>query len=167
MNLETAIYLLFPEATPYIDFKLGFDGEKAIISEWNMENPQPTDEELNTAWLDYVKKNKLEELDSKCEEEILNGFVSASTGFTFGFDEHDQDNFNQQAVLLLMDTTTATVDWGTESHGIQTLTREQFFTLIKECEAHKRAIKGKYWTLKGQVDLAPNEEQVNAIIWEI
>ena len=167
MILETAIYLLYPEATNYIDFKIGFDGEKAIISEWNMENPQPTNEELNTVWLEYVKKNKISELNSKCKEDILAGFVSASTGFTFGFDEQDQDNFNQQAVLLLMDTTTATVDWGTESHGIQNLTREQFFTIIKECEAHKRNIKGKYWTLKAQVDLAPNEEQVNVITWNI
>lgn len=165
INLETAVYLLFPEANPYVDFRVGFDGEKSIIAEWHLDVPQPTLDELNIAWLNYLKNQKLEELSAKCKEQILAGFTSASSGFTFGFDEQDQDNFNQQATLFLMDTTILTTDWGTNSHGIQSLTREQFFTILKECEAHKRNAKGKYWLLKSQVENAPTEEQLEVIIW--
>jgi hypothetical protein len=113
-----------------------------------------------------IKKNiKNIQLTDACNSEIVSGFLSASTGYTFEFEVHDQSNFTQQSVLLLNDPTIATVSWKTANNGIQTLTRDQFFTVVKESEQHKRANIGKLWQLKALVEQATTIEEVEGINW--
>lgn len=52
MNIALAIMYLFPEANPMIDFVVqdDSDGNGAYIAQWNLEEPQPTEEELQSAW---------------------------------------------------------------------------------------------------------------------
>lgn len=168
MNKALAIMTLFPYATPLEDFVVrdDYDGRGQYIDQWNLQEPQPTDQELEEAYFQYMKKSQIEVVNQRCNEEITSGFFSFSTGFTFEFEAHDQDNFTQQAILLISDETTATLTWKTKDAGIQTFTREQFFIILKESETHKKNSIGKYWTLKTQIEQATTEEGITAIQWD-
>lgn len=54
INYTLAITQLYPNVKPSIDFSvcLDVDGSQ-YISEWNLEQPQPTQEELQAAWDQY------------------------------------------------------------------------------------------------------------------
>lgn len=164
-NLALAIMTKYPSAILMEDFIVRNDGEGQYISEWNLPYPQPTIEELEATFIDFIKKNKLDKLNEACNEQILNGFTSASTGFVFEFETHDQSNFTQQAILLLNDPTINSIPWKTLNMGIQNLTRSQYFTILKESETHKRNAIGKFWTLKAQVMGATTVEEIDAINW--
>lgn len=166
-NIPFAIMTLYPQAIQNVDFRVKIDNEgKQYISYWNYPSPMPTLNELKEAYYNFLKKSQIEVLNNKCNEEISQGFVSASTGFTFEFEAHDQDNLSQQAILLLGDLTVASIDWKTKDAGVQTFTREQFFTIIKESEAHKKSNIGKYWTLKAQVESATTIEAIESVTWD-
>jgi hypothetical protein len=167
MNLTLAILEIYPNANPLQDFTIRYDYEIAryVINEWNMEEAEPTLEELDLAWLNYSKKEKINDLNIACDTTILNGFVSPSTQFEIEFESHDQNNLAQQAIILMNDITIFTVSWKTKNQGIQTLTREQFFGIIKESEAHKRYNIGKYWQLKAQVEASTTIEEIKEIVW--
>jgi hypothetical protein len=166
-NIPFAIMTLYPQAIQNVDFIVKQDSEgKQYISKWDYPSPMPTLNELEEAYYDFFKKSQIEVLNTRCNKEISNGFVSASTGFTFEFEAHDQDNLSQQAILLLGDSSIVSVDWKTKDAGIQTFTREQFFTIIKESEEHKKSNIGKYWTLKAQVESATTIEAIESVTWD-
>jgi hypothetical protein len=167
MNLSLAILEIYPNINPVEDFSIGFDIESArqVITEWKIDEAEPTLEELDLAWLNYSKKEKINDLNEACDFTIVKGFVSPSTQFEFEFEIHDQNNFAQQAIILMNDITIPSVSWKTKNQGIQSLTREQFFTIIKESEAHKRYNIGKYWQLKAQVEMATTIEEILEIVW--
>lgn len=165
-NIPFAIMTLYPQAIQNVDFAVKRSTEGQYISEWNLPSPMPTFKELENAYFDYFKKSQIEVLNNKCNEEITKGFVSVSTGFTFEFEPHDQDNFTQQAILLLSDTTVATITWKTFDAGVQNFTREQFLTIIKESEEHKKTAISKYWTLKAQVEQATSIEEIENVKWD-
>lgn len=52
MNLPQTIISLFPHAQPFTDFIIqdDSDGNGPYIAQWNLEEPQPTEEELQAAW---------------------------------------------------------------------------------------------------------------------
>jgi hypothetical protein len=168
MNMTLAILEIYPTLNPLQDFIIGYDYESAgyVIREWYVEDvTEPTLEELNSAWLSYLKREKINNLNTDCDSTIVKGFVSPSTQFEFEFESHDQNNLSQQAIVLMNDITIPSISWKTKNQGIQTLTREQFFGIIKESEAHKRYNIGKYWQLKAQVESATTEEAINEINW--
>jgi hypothetical protein len=167
MNLSLAILEIYPHINLSEDFTIRYDYDNArfVINEWNIDEVEPTLEELDSAWLNYVRKEKISDLNNLCDEFIVSGFVSPSTQFEFEFAIHDQNNFAQQAIILMNDITVPNVAWKTKNQGIQSLTREQFFQILKESEAHKRYGIERYWTLKAQVELAITEEEIRNINW--
>lgn len=165
-NVTFAVMILYPQAIQNVDFAVRRNDEGQFIATWNLPSPMPTMKELEQAYYDYLKKSQIEVLNKKCNEEIIKGFVSVSTGFTFEFESHDQDNLSQQAILLLGDSTIESVVWKTKDAGVQTFTRDQFFTIIKEGEAHKKTAITKYWDLKAQVELATEIEVIENIKWD-
>lgn len=52
MNIALAIMHLYPQANPMTDFIVqdDSDGNGAYIAKWNMEEDQPTEEEMQAAW---------------------------------------------------------------------------------------------------------------------
>lgn len=55
MNIAQAIMHLFPQANPLMDFIVqdDSDGEGPYIAKWNLEEPEPTEEELQAAWDEF------------------------------------------------------------------------------------------------------------------
>jgi hypothetical protein len=56
MNIAYAIMHIYPQAGPLIDFLVqdDSDGQGPYIAQWNLEAPQPTQEELQAAWEEYL-----------------------------------------------------------------------------------------------------------------
>jgi len=75
MNKALSIMYLFPNANPRSDFIVQNDsnGNGDYISVWNLAEPQPTEEELQIAWVAYelaeslkpIPKTKLEVLQEQ------------------------------------------------------------------------------------------------------
>lgn len=55
MNIALAIMHLFPNANPLIDFIVqdDSDGNGPYLAQWNLEDPQPTEDEIQEAWEAY------------------------------------------------------------------------------------------------------------------
>jgi hypothetical protein len=166
MIISLAIKKLYPNADSLRDFRVQDmgDGRGQFIIEWNMTEPQPTHEELQTAWINYLKDSKLAELSVACQSTILAGFT-ASNGHKYQFDFKDQDNLTQQMLLLVSDPTITTVDWKTMDAGIVSHTKEEFLQVCGDANNHKRLNMGKYWTLENQLASATTEEEIGNIIW--
>lgn len=115
--------------------------------------------------LDVIKEQKIAELNELCEQTILAGFTSQTTGHFYRFNEYDQMNFTQQMLLLLADPGITEVAWKTEDAGVITHTRENFLAVTREAEVHKRGLMERYWALKAQVLAATTKEEVDAVNW--
>ena len=58
MNIAITLQHLFPDSTPRVDWLVVDDGSGQRIAEWNLADPQPTPEQLNTAWPDANSSNE-------------------------------------------------------------------------------------------------------------
>jgi hypothetical protein len=166
MIISLAIRHIYPNADSLRDFKVQDmgDGRGQFIIEWNMIEPQPTLEELQTAWVDYLKGKKLSELSEACQSSILVGFTGTN-GHQYQFDWKDQDNLTQQMLFLVGDPTINTVDWKTMDAGIISHTRAEFLQVCADANNHKRSNMGKYWTLEAQLNALTTEEEINSLSW--
>ena len=164
MIIEKAILTIYPNAIPLVNFNVQDDGQGQFIRDWSYSEPQPTEEELQTAWIGYVRGKKLEELNNACQSSILNGFTGTN-GHQYQFDWKDQDNLTQQMVFLVNDPTIATVDWKTKDVGIVSHTRAEFLQVCADANNHKRVNMGKYWTLEAELNTVTTEAEINVIVW--
>jgi hypothetical protein len=166
MNIALAIQHIYPHADSLIDFKVQDDGDGKgqYIAEWNMAEPKPDGNQLKTAWIDYLKQSKKQELSIACQNEILKGFTSAN-GHSYQFDFKDQDNLTQQMLFLVQDPTIEEISWKTLNEGVVVHTREEFLQVCKDADIHKRSNFGKYWSLEVQLNSATTEEEIVRIIW--
>lgn len=56
MNIALAILHLFPAADPFRDFRVEDDGGGPILKAWNLTGPQPTEQQLESAWVQVQAK---------------------------------------------------------------------------------------------------------------
>ncbi|QNP15551.1 hypothetical protein H9S87_13575 [Bacillus pumilus] len=56
MNKALAIKYLYPNAELGEDYSVRDDGEGQFIDKWTLEDQMPSDEQLETAWNEYLKK---------------------------------------------------------------------------------------------------------------
>jgi hypothetical protein len=165
LSLAQKIMHIYPDAIPMVNFIVRNDGDGRgeYLEYWDLPSPPPTQEELDNAVLGVLKKEKKDELNDKCQTEILSGFV-ASNGHFYWFDFKDQDNLTQQMVFLVHDPTINEVSWKT-GEGIISHTRDEFLRVCSDANAFKRNRFVKYWTLCAQLEACTTEEEVNAIQW--
>lgn len=126
-----------------------------------------TDDQLNVEQLKAARTAKINELKSACTQAIYDGFKSESTGFEFGFNAHDQENFTQQMLLIVAANGNYTdpIRWKTKSGTVETLTVSKFISLIGESKDHKVTQQNKYWVLEQQVLNSQDVNTINAIKW--
>jgi|GEM_PF-3572671 len=113
--------------------------------------------------LPFERQSKIQELNTACNQEILNGFNSSVLGEShdYSFDEEWQANFNRQMNALLLDPTIESVNWVTKDSGIILHTRQQFIDLYKESNFFINEKIGRYHTLETEIN---NSESINDII---
>lgn len=116
--------------------------------------------------LNEIKEAKINLLKDECSQAIYDGFISESTGYSFGFNQLDQINFTQQMLLIVSDTNNiTTIQWKTKNQGVVELTKEQFIQVVEEAKQHKLNQQQKYWNLEQQVLNATDKDTVKSIVW--
>jgi hypothetical protein len=108
---------------------------------------------------EFYKGLVIEKMKEDCNNEILSGFTSQN-GSEFDFGYNDQQNLNQQMTLLLLDETIAQIPWKTKDDSILLLTREEFISLVRESEEHKRFYISQYWLRKNEINQMETVEEI-------
>jgi hypothetical protein len=135
--------------------------------------------DLNTATLEEVRTAKINQLKYLCSQAIYAGFTSSVNGYVFGYNEHDQSNFEKQTALLNLwynqlnagkitqeqFNANFPIKWKTKNHGIVDLTEEEYLQVIEDAKAHQLSKQIKYWQLEAQVLAATTKEEIDAIVW--
>lgn len=117
--------------------------------------------------IEQLKSAKLDALKEQCTQAIHEGFESTTIGKSFGFNEHDQNNFTQQLLLIVAagGNYTLPIKWKALDGSVNELTSEQFQALIGEATAHKISNQEKFWALEQQLLAATTKEEIIAIEW--
>lgn len=100
MILENAITHIYPNLNPHKDFRIGWDEEKGgyFVLYWDENNPPyPSETQLQEAWLELIKDDKLTELKIECNIAILGRFIAEVDGVAYQFscDTEAQMNFEK------------------------------------------------------------------------
>ena len=120
--------------------------------------------------IDQVKQNKIEELRAARDAALYAGFVSVinDVDVYFGFDPIDQAYLIEKALLMSIDTSVMSTDWkvsdGTDYY-MMTLTREQFFQVVRDGGAFKEQLVRDLMYLEATVLNCEDETSVQAIVW--
>jgi len=152
--------------------------DKLIITKDGIIEENFTPEEIEQRELDIInslptlleiQQQKIIELNTACNQDILNGFSSFCTGVEhqYNFDLEYQANMNQRATMFLLKPTMVETWWPTKDKGVITHTREQFVQLCEDAERTKDEKIFRYFGMKAQI-LAPTittAEQVEAFVW--
>jgi hypothetical protein len=126
---------------------------------------------INQEELERARENKINELKNACTLAIYEGFESslvddAGMNHQFGFNQHDQQNFDQQYLLVISgDNAGQDIDWKSKNLGVITLTEDDFKVVISEAKNHKLSNQQNYWQLESLVLNASTIEEINNITW--
>ena len=121
----------------------------------------------NTDNVDVLFNLKHEALKEQCTQAIHEGFESTTIGKSFGFNEHDQNNFTQQLLIIVAagGNYTLPIKWKSLDGSVNELTSQEFQALISEATAHKISNQEKFWALEQQLLAATTKEEIIAIEW--
>jgi hypothetical protein len=119
------------------DCKLGWGGDRSFYNPiWDFEVNDWVESMPFEQIIAPIKELKEKQIYDECQDAIKAGFEFE--GDYFGFTDVDQDNFNQQLSLLLLDPTTEEVEWMTLNNGLKMFPKDKFIQACKAGEAHKR-----------------------------
>jgi Domain of unknown function (DUF4376) len=166
-----------PEA-PQVFQKPLSEQVKEIESKLKTADEKYKELDLNTATIEEVRQLKIEQLKYLCTHAIYHGFSSVN-GYEFGFNAHDQSNFEKMTAKINLwkhllaegKLTQADYDskfpikWKTKNNGIVELTEDEYIQVTDDAEAHLLAQQIKYWQLEAQVLAATTKEEIDAINW--
>ena len=124
--------------------------------------------DINDATLEELKNYKIAQIGYLTTKAISDGFFSETVGKTFGFNlEHDQSNFTQQLLLIVVadGNYTAPIHWKTIEGDLITMTVEEFMSVVNEATQHKISNQNRYWQLEAQVLACETNEEIDQINW--
>jgi hypothetical protein len=141
--------------------------------------------------LSVVRKQQIGILNTACQNSIFGDFTSTLTdtngiAYTFGFNSHDQMNFNSQLNMInnwKLQVTEGTmtsaqyatkfpISWKASNTGVITLTEAQFYQVLSDAQAHLDKYQQQYWTLESKINavtitttIADAIAEIQAIVW--
>jgi membrane peptidoglycan carboxypeptidase len=178
-----AIQYLFPNAS-LSDFEvIRYPDNTWEITKWNVGTAQPTEEELQKAWNDYLsnvdpsddlKKAKMIELEQACGQAIVGTFTAQVNGVTYSFSNSTsaQSNFKdaKDAWTYGYIPNTQTIKWTAyDSNGNVVrldLTEEQFDPVnIARMTWQQTNVSKLRDILEPQVNAATSQTDLDKIVW--
>lgn len=123
--------------------------------------------------IDLLKQNKINELNKKCNEAIVNGFYSDADGSEklYDFELENQVNLSTKAYQIqiskLAGQPITTVSYYAKGEACNDYTTEQFLKLAQDGESWKTSNIMKYKDkLKPMVEACKTGDEVNGITWD-
>jgi len=132
-----------------------------VIDDWPVYNPIP-----DNVKLPFVQESKIQEINSLCNLEILDGFESSTLGGShhYKFDMEYQANFSEQAYLISLGLTADIIMWPTND-GVLPHTKIQFLQLLRDAGDFKSGKLFRYFSLKELIMSATTTDEVKNINW--
>lgn len=119
--------------------------------------------------LETLKQNKINQIKSICNAEILDGFESTAKGGVlayYGLDYEDQINLealkNNVALGLIPE---ATLEYYAKGHPCEPWSNEEFMSLYVDAMNFKTILIRKAKDLISQIVLATTKEELDVITW--
>ena len=117
--------------------------------------------------LNHHKQLKVSLLSEKCEETILKGFVSTTTGHHYRTNRDDQVYFIGRYIQLLQNPQIDTVMWRAEDLGVWVPhSRDEWMSVYNEAMDHVESTLIKYNQKKQLVLSAETHADVLNITWD-
>lgn len=112
-----------------------------------------------------LKEQKHIELEKTYTQLVSSGFVSSINGqdITYGYRQEDQLNYSKLANLFALNPDKVSTYLGTVSHGVISLTREQFISLMDDAEQHEMGLFMKKKSIENLITLAESVKEVEKI----
>lgn len=145
--------------------------EQIQILSTNADDAYKNADKVNTD-TETLRYLKIQQLKYLCTNDIYNGFTSSvvnEEGFAyeFGFNQHDQQNFDQQYLLIVSgDNNAELIKWKTLNFGIVEFKEDEFKQIIYDATYHKVTMQSKYWMLESQVLSATTNEEIDKVNWD-
>ncbi|WLR52476.1 hypothetical protein LC040_06120 [Bacillus tianshenii] len=119
---------------------------------------------------EQAKTNKRNELHNAYQTELHSEIVSSILGdngkpVVFGYSAQDQMNYNKFANRFALDENKSEIMLGTRSHGVITLSKEDFIIFTDESEQQEMRLYMKWKMLDEQAKKATTQEELVAIEW--
>lgn len=117
--------------------------------------------------LSELKKNKLAELDNKCNATIMGGFQSSALGAAHTYQSLiiDEIWFNSTLHRFAIDPNFTSVQYKTVDAGYLPHTKEQFIQVFVDGHSFGDSQIAKLNNLKTQVDAVQSQADLDAITW--
>ena len=121
---------------------------------------------LDSVKLLPLQLSKIQEINSLCNLEILDGFESSTLGGShhYKFDMEYQSNFSEQAYLISLGLTADIIMWPTND-GVLPHTKIQFLQLLRDAGDFKSGKLFRYFSLKELIMSATTTDEVKNINW--
>jgi hypothetical protein len=117
--------------------------------------------------LEHHKNLKIGMFSERCEEDIIKGFVSPTTGKTYRTNRDDQVNMIGKKLAVDSDPSIATVYWRIEETKEQTPhTREEFLAIYQEGFLHKEGILRKLNNLRNDIRACTTHAGIIPLVWD-
>jgi hypothetical protein len=115
--------------------------------------------------LDELKKSRQYELMNIYKESIVSGFNSSATGevVRYGYKEQDQLNYSKLANLFALNPAKTSTIIGSDSHGVVTLSKEQFLQFMEDAEQYEMSMYIKRKQLEEQINSTTTIDELQAI----
>lgn len=116
--------------------------------------------------LEPVRQSKVDYVMELYKSTITIGFYSAATGdkVMYGYSQQDQLNYSKWANVFALNPTRESVIIGSISHGVVSMTREQFTQFIADAENYEVTMYLKRKQLEEQISGASTIDELNSII---
>lgn len=169
------IYWTIKEMYPNADLSnieiMGYPDGTWKITKWNLTDLQPTNQDVENYWdahgLEYLKSQKIQELNQQCDAAIMGGFTSNALGVTHTYQSMLTDEiwFNSTLHRFNIDPNFTTVQYKTVDAGYLPHTKEQFQQVFIDGHAWGDSQITKLNNLKNQVNATTTEADLDAIVW--
>lgn len=133
----------------------------SLANRTNMAITDINEEEI----LNHHKEIKAQYISNKCEQSILEGFISTINGHTYRTNRDDQINLIGRYNEVKEDINIQTVRHKTEDVGYIDHPRDEFIAVYKEAFNHKEQKLFKKDDLERQIYACTTHDEIEAIVW--
>lgn len=116
--------------------------------------------------IDELRANTLTVLMDTYKKKIIEGFITSCTGtpISFSYSQQDQLNYSKIANLFSLNPAKTSTILGSDSHGVVTLSKEQFLLFMEDAESYEMNMYVKRKQLEQQIVSATTIEELNSIV---
>lgn len=167
MNIAQSIMKIYPDLTPFVDFRCVCEEDVQSIAEWNTDKPKPTDQQLNDAWLEICKDEKKAQLDLAFDVALVSGFKSSALGVehTYPADFQAMVFFGATMNRINNDPSFTSTKQKTLDSGYLDHTAVQFIQAFNDGHQNGENLIAHLNELKADVDKVTSPDQLDGIQW--